>query len=148
MKKIIAYFVFFTFLTFAPGCNKDAALKSISNSLEGIWELRQASGQAGVTNYEPGNGNNFLFTSSSFQRYKAGQLIDSGIFQLIHDTTASENVCLVIPENEYRYRIEFNHVELPKEFIQVSNDSLYILSGCFAYDADTRVVYVKQRYLH
>lgn len=147
MKKTGIFFYLCAFIII-ESCNKDASQKSNNNSIEGIWELRQTSAQSGVKNYEWGNNNMFYFTSNGFQKYSPGEITDSGTYRLIHDTSASENVCLVLTKGEYETRIEFNNVELPKQFIQISNDSLYFLSGCFANDGGTAAIYVRKTYIY
>jgi hypothetical protein len=86
----------------------------------------------------------FYFLSNSFKKYSSGTITDSGTFRLVHDESASENVCLVLDKDEYNTRIDFNSVELPKQFIQISNDSLFFLSGCFANDGGAGAVYVRK----
>jgi hypothetical protein len=46
MKRLVTFCVYG--LLIIPGCKKDASQKTPNNSIEGIWELRQISGQIGV----------------------------------------------------------------------------------------------------
>lgn len=123
-------------LIFLGSCrkNKDAV---ISNSINGTWELRQRSGgmMAGANNYPAGNGNIIKFTDSLFDRYAGNQLTESGVYAVIHDTTVEENVCLVVPAGQFTNRIVYNgRYDSTKVFIQMTNNILTFMAGCYALD--------------
>jgi len=114
-----------------------------SNILSGSWELRQAFGSF-VNNYPAGNGHLLLFAANSYSFYAGGQLQKAGTYTVVPDGTATENVCLVLPAGEYTSRIRYdNNDSIPKQFFQINNDSLTIVSGCFAYDAGVESIYVR-----
>ena len=95
-------------------------------------------------NYPPGNGNILKFTESEFQIFTTAQLIKSGQYRIIEDGTVATEICLVIPTDQYRNRIIYeNNFFDTKIFVQVSENKLTFLSGCFAYDAGNYKEYLR-----
>jgi hypothetical protein len=60
----------------------------IQERLVGKWELRTTySSWSGTKTYQPGNGNIFEFTKTSFSSYTNGHLDASGSYTITGDTT-------------------------------------------------------------
>jgi hypothetical protein len=104
------------------------------NSIVGKWELRKNYGSLPPKYYDAGNGNIMQFTDSTYQVFANSQILSSGTYKLIPDTTAVQNVCLVVAEH-FRQRIVFDgNLNEPKVFVNISGTKLGFLSGCFALD--------------
>ena len=149
MKQIIlSIFCLTAFTTLFEGCKKDNSKTNPVNvpSLSGTWEIRQAQTKNIPTiNYPAGNGNLLKFTETSYSTYTNGSIIKSGQYSLANDNTAGTNVCLVLPDNEYRNRIIFDtDYTSAKTFVQVTNDTAKFISGCFAVDSGYYYVYIRQ----
>lgn len=114
-------------------------------SIIGSWELNEERiGMVPTINYPSGNGNILKFTDSEFQIFANGQLVKSGQFKIIGDNSVTTEVCLVIPTDQYRNRIIYdNNYFDTKIFLQVSENKLTFLSGCFAYDAGNYKEYLR-----
>jgi hypothetical protein len=69
--------------SFHQTSNADANKRS---AIEGTWELRSSSGWGHETKYSPGNGNTFIFSSSSYARYENHVIIESGKYQIHKDS--------------------------------------------------------------
>jgi hypothetical protein len=96
----------------------------------------------GAIDYPAGNGNILKFNDSAFQRFSNNQLIESGIFTLIKDTTFEESVCLVLPAGQFSNRIVYNgKYDSIKVFIQIANNKLTFISGCYALDGGLTKIY-------
>jgi hypothetical protein len=55
-----------------------------------------------------------------------------------------ENVCLEYPPGRYTHRIIYdNDTAAKKEFIEFSNNTMSIVSGCYAFDAGSTREYEK-----
>ena len=120
------------FLAFFSSCKKDNS--NISSSISGTWELRQISGML-TTNYPAGNGNILKFTETGYEMYSEGQLTKNGKYAVVQDASVSENTCLVFNAGEFINRIIYdNETNAAKEFFQISNNKLTLVSGCFAID--------------
>jgi hypothetical protein len=141
MKYIILIISFSTLITFSESCKKNTANKEnsdIPTSIAGSWELRQSSGgmMPGANDYPKGNGNILKFINTNYETYENGRLIKSGQYFIIRDTTVEANVCLVLPAGRYTNRIIYDSsYNTTKEFIEISNNKLTFISGCYAYDA-------------
>ena len=148
MKQIITTLFLCVLLTSVCSCNKDKKLKKsfISGSIVGTWEL--AAAQAGMiptVTYPPGNGNLLKFTDESYQVLKNGQLAKSGNYTIAGDTTVEANVCLVVEKGSFKNRIIYdNDYNANKVFVEVKNDTLSIISGCFALDGGSLYKYIKK----
>lgn len=129
--------------TLLPGCKKDDRFTS---SLQGSWELRkEQSGMTPTINYSAGNGSRLVFSETNYQTFVNGQLSNSGTYSIVQDPSAESEVCLVIPPGQFKNRIIFDSdTTASKIFIQISNDTLTVLKGCFAVDAGSSKQYVKQ----
>jgi hypothetical protein len=124
------------------GCKKGT--NAISSSIQGLWELRHASGMF-TTNYAPGNGNTIKFTDGRYETTTNGQPTKSGSYQVVQDLSVGAETCLVIGSGQYTNRIIYdNDLISRKVFVEISNNKLSFLSGCFAYDAGSFVEYERQ----
>jgi hypothetical protein len=86
------------------------------------------------------------FTSTNYQSFESGQLIKSGTYSISGDDSVEASVCLVLPEDKYKQRLIFdNDYGSPKKFIQVTADTLSVVSGCFAIDGGSNTEYVRKR---
>jgi hypothetical protein len=109
--------------------------------MEGRWELRQASGMITI-DYPAGNGHLLIFTTAGYQKYDSGQLVKSGSYVMVDDNTAEANTCLVLPAGQYTKRIIYdNNSNAQKIFLQLEENKLSFISGCYAYDAGHTLVY-------
>ena len=137
---------FGTLISLFSACGKNKGANNDEGSIIGGWELRQVSaGMAVARDLPPGNGNILKFTGSNYESYTDGQLVKSGTYALISDTTVQESVCLVLPATEFRTRIVYDgDYQATKEFIQITGNKLSIISGCFAVDAGHRRDYERQ----
>jgi hypothetical protein len=130
--RALAYSSLVICVLFLWGCDKDSS-KSDS-SLVGKWLLVKQ--QAGMSvESEPSSVETLEFTSSTYKHYIDGTLVGSGPYQIIQDESVEEEVCLVLPDDQYGKRIQFDLTEARKYFFEVKDNSLNIVSGCFAYDA-------------
>jgi hypothetical protein len=95
-----------------------------------------------VKDYPPGNGTILKFSDSLYERYENGNLIKSGQYKLIMDTSVEAEVGLVIPPGQFTNRIVYdNDSASDKTFIEVSNNKLTFLSGFFPSDGGSDVSY-------
>jgi hypothetical protein len=115
-----------------------------SGDISDAWELRQAEGGAGLRSYPAGNGHILSFSSNHYDVYDGGQIINSGEYSVVRDTTVSTSVCLVFPSGRFTNRIIYNNdTAATKTFFEVVGDKLTFQSGCYAYDAGHSEVYVR-----
>lgn len=148
MKQTLLAILFGSFLISFEGCNKDNPIQNsdIPVSITGTWELRQTSAamMPSPTNYASGNGNKILFTNNLYETYANGALVKKGNYEIILDTTAATNVCLVLSKGQYAKRIVFDSAyNTPKIFIQIVGNQLNFISGCYASDAGHSEAYEK-----
>ena len=127
-------------------CKKYEGKKDIDTrkALVGTWELRETSGGMipGATNYPPGNGNVLKFTEDTYIISKNGQVVKSGKYLLVEDTTVEESVCLIMPKDEYTNRLVYDgDFSATKVFIEISGKRLKFVSGCYALDAGHKEEY-------
>jgi len=142
MKQLVIFTFLAVYLLFATGCKKEDKIDS--TSIQGLWELRQASGMYTI-NYAPGNGNTIKFTGNNYEISSNGQISARGQFEIIQDPSAASETCLVIAPGQFTERIIYDHIFAGKKiFMQVSNNSLSFLSGCFAYDAGSSFKYERR----
>jgi hypothetical protein len=146
MKRTLLSIFLVSLTLIQLGCRKG----NISNnnltltSIIGSWELNKEQLGMLPVNYPPGNGNILKFTDSEFQIFTNAQLIKSGQYRITTDSTVATEICLVIPTDQYRNRIIYdNNFFDPKIFVQVSENKLTFLSGCFAYDAGNYKEYLR-----
>lgn len=129
-------------LVIGMGCRKE--INRVSDSLEGLWELRQASGMLTI-NYAPGNGSTIQFSGNHYVMTENGQVTQSGEFEITEDPSAGTEACLVIPAGQFGNRIIYDKsVGDRKIFLEVADDKLTFLSGCFATDAGSSIHYARQ----
>ena len=146
MKRTLFPILFGSLILVQLACRKD----NINNnnltltSIIGSWELnREQLGMLPVS-YPSGNGNILKFTDSEFQIFINGQLVKSGQYRIVRDSSVATETCLVIPTDQYRDRIIYkNNYFDTKIFVQVSENKLTFLSGCFAYDAGNYKEYLR-----
>jgi hypothetical protein len=146
-KGILFSILFGSMILVQIACRKDNTNNNNITliSLIGSWELkREQSGMLPIINYTSGNGNILKFTDSDFQIFANGQLIKSGQYSIIGDNSVTAEVCLVIATDQYRNRIIYNdNPSGNKVFVQVFENKLTFLSGCFALDAGNYKEYVR-----
>jgi hypothetical protein len=125
-------------------CKKDTINQNADNSssIVGNWELRiDQTGMTPTINYASGNGNILKFTATDYQVYNNGQLVKSGKYAIIKDTTALAGECLDINLS----RIIYDHNRYDSKRIQLaSNNRLTFLSGCSAFDSGSFKEYERQ----
>ncbi len=123
-------------------CKKQGSAGPVS--FNGTWELYKVSGQATV-NYSPGNGNDLKFLGDNYQMFTNGSLTKSGKFFVADDTTATTSTCLIFPAGQFNRRIIYDsNYNAPKVFIELSNNTLTLVSGCFAYDGGSFSYYARK----
>lgn len=142
--KLVFYCIFL--LIFIAGCKKDGAEKNgdIRSLLTGTWELRQTSGgmMPGIANHLPGNGNILKFTDTDYKVYAKGQQVKKGHYTIVADSTIEQSVCLVFPSGQFSNRIVYDGNQGEnKMFLQIINNRLTFISGCYAYDAGSSTEY-------
>ena len=146
MKRILFSILLEGLALIQLACRKD----NINNnnltltSIIGSWELNKEQLGMLPLNYAPGNGNILKFTDSEFQIFANGQLVKSGQYRITRDGTVATETCLVIPTDQYRNRIIYdNNFFETKIFVQVSENKLTFISGCFAFDAGNYKEYLR-----
>lgn len=142
MKSRLALFITVAAFAFlSAGCKKDKAAAYLS--IEGTWELRQASGMITI-NYPPGNGNKLKFSATGYEAYENGQPVKSGGYTIVEDSTVVANTCLNLPQGSFTMRIIYdNQPTAEKTFFELEANKLSFISGCYAYDAGHSLVYEK-----
>jgi hypothetical protein len=144
MKKFLLFASVLTFIVLMISCKKENAKKKSIEGLTGTWELRRAAGMMTI-NYPPGNGTLLKFTGENYESYSNGQLINSGKYTIISDSTVSEEVCLVFQDGQYNQRIIYDNNYIDKKiFLQISDNNLSFVSGCFAYDGGSFTEYERK----
>ena len=147
MKLVqVVFAVACTFLLLSMSCNKNDNKKGKSaNSVIGTWELRETSAamNPAVSKYPAGNGNLIIFTNDTYEFRKDGQVVKSGKYKVVADTSVEQSVCLVFPKGEYAQRVSYDGKAEPKYFFQIVGKKLSFVSGCYAYDAGHREEYEK-----
>lgn len=149
MKSIITLTICLSMvLIFIGGCKKDGSGSNphYEALIRGTWELRKTSGSQviGEQLYPPGNGNILKFIDSRFERYVNGALTQSGQFEIVRNITVNQSVCLEIPTGQFTNQIIYdNNSNGDKVFVQISNNKLTFISGCYSLDAGYRSEYEK-----
>jgi len=142
MRKVVLIVVTIVSVIFLTSCKKENS--NISTSIKGTWELIKIESDR-IINYQPGNGNKLVFTDSSYEVYLNNQRVKNGSYTLIKDPLAEKEVCLVVPANQFTERIVYdNGYNAQKIFVQISNNTLTLLTGCFAIDAGSKSIYVRR----
>ena len=136
-----------TSLTFYT-CQKNNIDQEINypDALVGEWELQEVqAGMTPVINYEPGNGNRLEFKNKTYKKFSEGILTSSGNYTVVLDTSALEEIGLVLTPGEFENRIIFDRdTASSKIFLNISNDQLTLLSGYFPLDAGSKIVYIRK----
>ena len=140
-------------LLIAGACNKDQAKKSRNDqsSIRGTWELRKTSGgmMPGEQVYAPGNGNMLKFDGGHYERYVNGSLTKAGEYEIVSDKTVGQSVCLEMPVGQFTNRIIYDsNTTSEKVFIQIVNNKLTFISGCYALDGGHSSEYEWQESSH
>lgn len=128
-------------------CNKqkktvqdDAALR-----LLGTWELREVqAGMTPIAQHPAGNGNQYRFAETTYEKFENGNLQKSGTYRVVRDTTVVAEVGLVLPAGQFTNRIVFDsNLDTEKTFFGFESGKLVFLSGYFPTDGGSRRVYEK-----
>jgi hypothetical protein len=132
-------------LVFLSGCKKDTTGINNYTAIVGTWELKQEQGgMMPSIEYSQGNGNILKFSTYTYEKYTNNNLVRSGQYILIEDTSVGAEVGLVIPPGQFTHRIVYdNDFTAPKTFVQISNNKLSTLSGYFPLDGGSNVIYQK-----
>ena len=142
MKKGLPLFCLLTIFICVISCKKES--KKQTDTIQGIWELRKASGSFSI-DYPTGNSNTLTFTGNRYEKKENGQIIQSGEFKIITDLTAGESTCLNIISGQYTNRIIYDtNLNGSKIFFELKGNKLTLISGCFALDAGSRLEYERQ----
>ena len=126
-------------------CKKesDDSEQAVAEALPGNWELRQAgSSMLPLQTYAPGNGTRYFFSDSTYQRYFGGNLVGSGSYRIVRDSSVVAETGMATLEGQFKHRIIFDTVlRSPKTFIEISRNRLAIVSGYFPLDGGSHMVY-------
>jgi hypothetical protein len=145
MKRYTVTIFLGLILVFFGSCKKDETAKDITNytSIVGAWELRQVqNGMIPTIDYSSGNGNILKFSDSTYEKYTNNNLVKSGQYIIIEDTSVVAEVGLLIPSGQFTHRIIYdNDFSSHKTFIQISDNKLTFLSGFFPLDGGSNVLY-------
>ena len=142
MKNICSKIFLFLIVIFIISFEKE--YKVVNTGVEGSWELRSATSMISST-YPPGNGRIISFTGNKYEMKENGQIIRSGEFKVEEDLTAGESTCLNKTPGKYTSRVIYdNNVSAAKTFLDLSENKLIIISGCFAADAGVSLEYERQ----
>jgi len=140
MKKVFGYALVVLIMAATFGCKKDH--DTSSNELTGYWELAETSGSMPPKTYASGNGNMLVFNKDTYVKYENGQLVKTGIYTTMVDNTVEENVCQVIPDDQFTRRIVFDTAySATKKFYNIADDKLSITFGCYAVDGGQKLTY-------
>jgi hypothetical protein len=146
MKSLLILVVTFTLTGSFVSCHKNTEIPEQSVSIAGSWELRQVSGGlAGTIDYAAGNGNILKFTDSAYQKFTNSQLVASGDYVIVPDSTVTQSVCLIFPADQFIKRIVYDsNYTGNKQFLQLSADTLKVVAGNFCVDGGLLKIYKKQ----
>ena len=125
---------------------KTIAEKSFSKAaLAGTWELRESqNGMMPTTQHAPGNGSRFRFTKTAYEQYQDGNLVKSGSYQVVRDTTVQREVGLDLPAGQFTNRLILaNDASATKIFFEIEGNKLTLLSGFFPTDGGSRQIFEK-----
>lgn len=128
------------------GCEKNSHGRpgTATGDLTGTWELRETSGNIPVKMHPAGNGNILSYHAGGYTWRTGGQVVKTGQFTVVQDTTIVSNVCLLFPEGTYTNRLIYdNNTDTTKIFFEVHGNKLRFYSACYAYDAGHSELYEK-----
>lgn len=142
MKQVHNYALAVLIMTVVSGCKKDHGTDTPSSEITGYWELAEAYGDMPLKTFPEGNGNMLIFNGDTYSSYENGQLVKSGTYTTLSDNTVEENICLIVPDNQFTRRIVFdNAYSAVKKFYNIADDKLSITFGCFANDGGQKLTY-------
>ena len=141
MRLIILSLIVFIFLS--AGCKKRSHNPDYSDSIEGTWELRKIAGNL-IINYPPGSGNLLKFTTTKYEIYASDTLYRKGTYSIVNDSMAVGMDCVTAPVSAYKRIIYDGKIDSTKESIEITNGTLKLISGCFAYDSGVEKQYVRK----
>jgi len=141
MKKPYSLALAVLMMTVVFSCKKHHDPGTPSPELTGHWELAEISGSMPPKAFAEGNGNRLVFYDNKYMSYENGQLVKSGTYTTIEDNTVEENICLIVPDDQFTRRIVFDTLSATKKFYNISNDSLSITFGCYAVDGGQKLTY-------
>ena len=98
---------------------------------------------AAVERRPVGNGNLVIFTDNTYEFRRDGQIVKSGKYKVVADSSVEQNVCLIFQKGEYAQRVSFDGNVEPKRFFQIFGNKLSFVSGCYAVDAGHKEEYEK-----
>lgn len=139
MKQAYKYVLAVLIMTIVFGCKKHHDDAS-STELTGSWELAEASGSMPPKTFAEGNGNMLVFNGNTYSTYVNGQLVKSGTYTTISDNTVEENICLIVPHDQFTRRIVFD-TDSTKKFYNIADNKLSITFGCYALDGGQKLTY-------
>jgi hypothetical protein len=119
-------------------CKKD---KAPSSSIVGTWEIQSSRGSIPTITYASGNDSLLKFTSSTYTVYSKGQVVKSGTYSIVADSSFD---ALVVQAGEFTHRIIYDGNDPNtsfKKFLQVSGNKLTFISGNFALDSGSETIY-------
>jgi hypothetical protein len=117
-------------------CKKHGA-NSNSTAVVGTWEIRSLEGNIPKITYPPGNDSLLKFTATNYLIYSKGQLIKSGTYIIVNDSSFD---ALVVPAGQFTRRIILDgDTTSYKKFFQITGKTLTIISGVFAWDSGSKV---------
>jgi len=145
MKSIVAVICAGAVILLTAGCKKHTHHPDLP-TVRGSWELRvEEGGFAGTINYQPGNGNLVQFDDMTYKRYANGQLIKSGNYRVITDTSADRLMCHPESSGQFTDRIIYdNDITGTKYYSQVTGNQLILISSNCWPDVPSKFVYARQ----
>lgn len=132
MKKNLTLFLLLLSATVLFSCKKNESIPAES-TLNGSWELRSVLGiqVPGVSpNYQPGNGNVYVFNNGNYTIYMQGKIVDSGTYTIekdikpINNNTSTHSITLVSKMNSRNDKL----------YLKLGENSLVIFDGVIAAD--------------
>ena len=147
MKPIFFVLLFCSLLLLSFSCKKSSSNKpGYAETIVGSWELRQTSAAMNPTvgTFAPGNGNIIKFTPTEYEIYNGAQLVKKGQYTIVPDPTVESSVCLLFPVGQFTNRIIYDgDTTSNKTFLQITNNRMAFVAGCYAVDAGHRAEYEK-----
>jgi len=148
MKYLITVIYLGSIMLLFNSCRKDNTINNATNAtaIIGTWELEHAQISTNpIINYPLGNGNIIQFKDSLYAKYTNGNIVKSGYYVIIQDTSVVSEVGLIIPAGKFTNRIIFdNDLISKKTFIQILNNKLTFLSGFFPTDGGSDISYIRK----
>jgi len=142
MKKVYSYALAILIMSIVFSCKKHRDTKTPSPELTGYWELVETSGSMPPKTYPEGNGNILVLNGISYLSYQNGQLVKTGNYTTMDDNTVEENICLIVPDDQFTRRIVFDTAySATKKFYNIADDKLSITFGCYALDGGQKLTY-------